>query len=89
MHHLHDRVNQMKQNKRLEVEKMTLEEILKKEFEEGFKQGFEEGLKQARKQQAIEIAKNLLDVLDDETIASATRLEVEEVRQMRLLTMKG
>ena len=84
---------------------MTLEEILKKEFEkgfkqgfeegfkqgfeEGFKQGFEEGLKQARKQQAIEIANNLLDVLDDETIASATRLEVEEVRQMRLLTMKG
>ena len=87
----------MKQNKRLEVETMTLEEILKKEFEkgfkqgfeEGFKQGFEEGLKQARKQQAIEIANNLLDVLDDETIASATRLEVEEVRQMRLLTMKG
>ncbi len=87
----------MKQDKTLEVEKMTLEEILKKEFEkgfkqgfeEGFKQGFEEGLKQARKQQAIEIANNLLDVLDDETIASATRLEVEEVRQMRLLTMKG
>ena len=79
----------MKQDKRLEVEKMTLEEILKKEFEEGFKQGFEEGLKQARKQQAIEIAKNLLDVLDDETIASATGVDIEEVRQLRLLTMKG
>lgn len=72
---------------------MTLEEILKKEFErgfeEGFKQGFEEGLKQARKQQAIEIAKNLLDVLDDETIASATGVDIKEVRQLRLLTMKG
>lgn len=80
---------------------MTLEEILKKEFkrgfeegfkqgfEEGFKKGFEEGLKRARKQQDIEIAHNLLDVLDDETIASATGLEVEEVRQMRLLTMNG
>lgn len=64
---------------------MTLEEILKKEFEKGF----EEGLKRARKQQDIEIANNLLDVLDDETIASATGLEVEEVRQMRLLTMNG
>lgn len=64
---------------------MTLEEILKKEFE----RGFEEGLKQARKQQAIEIAKNLLDVLDDETIASATGVDIEEVRQLRLLTMKG
>ena len=73
--------------------KRRLEEILKKEFErgfeEGFKQGFEEGLKQARKQQAIEIAKNLLDVLDDETIASATGVDIEEVRQLRLLTMKG
>ncbi|MCI8701273.1 MAG: hypothetical protein HFE54_05915 [Turicibacter sp.] len=75
----------MKQDKRLEVEKMTLEEILKKEFE----RGFEEGLKQARKQQAIEIAKNLLDVLNDETIASATGVDIEEVRQLRLLTMKG
>ena len=64
---------------------MTLEEILKKEF----KRGFEEGLKRARKQQDIDIAHNLLDVLDDETIASATGLEVEEVRQMRLLTMNG
>lgn len=64
---------------------MTLEEILKKEFE----RGFEEGLKQARKQQAMEIAKNLLDVLNDETIASATGVDIEEVRQLRLLTMKG
>lgn len=64
---------------------MTLEEILKKEFE----RGFEEGLKQARKQREIEIANNLLDVLDDETIASATGVDIEEVRQMRLLTMKG
>ena len=90
---LNNKVSQVKQDKRLEVEKMTLEEILKKEFErgfeEGFKQGFEEGLKQARKQQAIEIAKNLLDVLDDETIASATGVDIEEVRQLRLLTMKG
>ena len=64
---------------------MTLEEILKKEFE----RGFEEGLKQARKQREIEIANNLLDVLDDETIASATGVDIEEVRQLRLLTMKG
>ena len=66
---------------------MTLEEILKKEFErgfeEGFKQGFEEGLKQARKQQAIEIAKNLLDVLDDETISLKTGLSIEEIKKLR------
>ena len=66
---------------------MTLEEILKKEFERGFKQGFEEGLKQAiekaRKQRDIEIAKNLLDILDDETIALKTGLDIEEVRRIR------
>ena len=66
---------------------MTLEEILKKEFERGFKQGFEEGLKQAiekaRKQRDIEIAKNLLDILDDETIVLKTGLDIEEVRRIR------
>ena len=87
MHQLHDRVNRIKQDKRLEVEYMTLEEILKKEFERGFKQGFEEGLKQAiekaRKQRDIEIAKNLLDILDDETIALKTGLTIEEVQRLR------
>ena len=32
---------------------------------------------------AIEIAKNLLDVLDDETIAIKTGLTLEEVRGLR------
>ncbi len=50
---------------------MTLYEIFKEEFEEGKREG------------KIEIAKNLLDILDDETIALKTGLEVEEVRQLR------
>ena len=71
VHQLHDRVNRIKQDKRLEVEYMTLYEIFKEEFEEGKIEG------------KIEIAKNLLDILDDETIALKTGLEVEEVRQLR------
>ena len=68
---------------------MTLYEIFKEEFEEGKREGKREGKIEGKIEEKVEIAKNLLDVLDDETIASATRLEVEEVRQMRLLTMKG
>ncbi|WP_338617299.1 hypothetical protein [Turicibacter faecis] len=73
----------MKQDKRLEVEYMTLDELLKREFEKGVKQGLE----QVRKQIDREIAKNLLDVLDDEQIAKATGVEIEEVRQLRHLTV--
>jgi hypothetical protein len=32
---------------------------------------------------AIEIAKNLLDVLDDETIAIKTGLNIEEMKKLR------
>ncbi|BEH91276.1 hypothetical protein T23_13780 [Turicibacter faecis] len=62
---------------------MTLDELLKREFEKGVKQGLE----QVRKQIDREIAKNLLDVLDDEQIAKATGVEIEEVRQLRHLTV--
>lgn len=37
----------------------------------------------AEKRKAIEIAKNLLDVLDDETIALKTGLDVEEIKKLR------
>ena len=89
MHQLHDRVNRIKQDKRLEVEYMTLLEIKERELQKGIKIGIEQGIEQGKEEEKVEIAQNLLDVLDDETIASATGLEVEEVRQMRLLTMKG
>ena len=71
MHQLHDRVNRIKQDKRLEVEYMTLLEIKERELQKGIKQG------------KIEVAKNLLDVLDDETIALKTGLDFEEVKRLR------
>ena len=71
MHQLHDRVNRIKQDKRLEVEYMTLLEIKERELQKGIKQG------------KIEVAKNLLDVLDDETIALKTGLDIEEVKRLR------
>ncbi|WP_243280465.1 hypothetical protein [Clostridium sp. 1001271B_151109_B4] len=37
----------------------------------------------AEQRKAIEIAKNLLDVLDDETIAAKTGLNIEEIKSLR------
>ena len=79
MHQLHDRVNRIKQDKRLEVEYMTLLEIKERELQKGIKIGIEQGIEQRE----IEIAKNLLDILDDETIALKTGLDIEEVRRIR------
>ena len=50
---------------------------------EGREEGREEGKIEGERRKAIEIAKNLLDVLDDETIALKTDLSVEEIRSLR------
>lgn len=73
----------------LEIKERELQKGIKIGIEQGIELGIEQGIEQGKEEEKVEIAQNLLDVLDDETIASATGLEVEEVRQMRLLTMKG
>ena len=87
MHQLHDRVNRIKQDKRLEVEYMTLLEIKERELQKGIKigieQGIRQGIEQGKEEEKVEIAQNLLDVLDDETIALKTGLTIEEVRRIR------
>ncbi len=83
MHQLHDRVNRIKQDKRLEVEYMTLLEIKERELQKGIKIGIEQGIEQGKEEEKVEIAHNLLDVLDDETIALKTGLTIEEVRRIR------
>ncbi|MGL5381658.1 Rpn family recombination-promoting nuclease/putative transposase [Clostridium sp.] len=45
--------------------------------------GLEKGRIEGEKNKAIEIAKNLLDVLDNETIAIKTGLSVEEINELR------
>lgn len=43
----------------------------------------EEGRKEGKLEEKLEIARNLLDVLDDETIARKTGLSIEEVKKLR------
>jgi len=44
----------------------------------------EKGLEEGEKKKAIEIAKNLLDVLDDETISLKTDLDVQTIKNLRV-----
>ena len=41
------------------------------------------GIKKGRIDERINIAKNLLDIFDDETIAKKTGLNIEEVKKLR------
>ena len=50
---------------------------------EGLKLGKEEGLKEGEKKKQIEIAKNLLDILDDETISLKTGLDIDIIKNLR------
>ena len=75
--------NHLKSDKSLEVEYMTLYERDKEKFKEGHEQGLQEGLEQGIEKNKIENAKALLDILDDETIASKIELPLETVQKLR------
>ena len=50
---------------------------------EGLERGLERGLQEGRKAKAIEIARQLLNILDDETISQTTGLTLEEILNLR------
>jgi predicted transposase/invertase (TIGR01784 family) len=60
-----------------------IEKGIKEGIEKGIKQGIEKGIEQGEHKKAIEIAKNLLDVLDDETISLKTKLTIDEIKSLR------
>ena len=66
----------------------TLDTALKKGYEKGIekgvKEGIEKGIEKGKKETQIEIAKNLLDVLDSETISKRTGLSIEEIEKLKL-----
>ena len=48
------------------------------------KDGLKQGMKKGIEKEKINIAKNLLDILDNETIASKTGLTIEQIENLRL-----
>ena len=55
----------------------------RKGLQKGLQKGIEKGKKEGAKQEKILIAKNLLDVLDDETISNKTGLSLKEIKELR------
>ena len=68
---VHKKVIEVKNNTSLEVEFMTLLERDREKIAQG------------EKNKAIEIAKNLLDILDDHTISLKTGLDISEIQKLR------
>lgn len=48
------------------------------------KRGIEKGIEEGKRKAKIENAKNLLDILDDETISKKIGLDIEVVRRLRV-----
>ncbi|WP_040328019.1 hypothetical protein [Clostridium ihumii] len=59
---------------------MTIEEIRKKYYTQ---KGREEGIEKGRKEEKLELAIKLLDILDDETISLKVGLDINEVKKIR------
>ena len=62
-----------------EAERKGIEQGIKQGMKQGMKQGVEKGIKEGK----IIVAKNLLDVLDNETISLKTGLSIYEVEELR------
>ncbi len=60
-----------------------LKEGLKEGRKEGLKEGLEEGMKEGKQESRIEIAKNLLLMLDDSKISEITGLSTDQIQKLR------
>lgn len=52
-------------------------------IEEGLEKGEKKGREEGKKESSLEIARRLLNILDDETISQTTGLSLEEVKKLR------
>jgi len=61
----------------------ALENAEQKGIEQGIEQGIRRGKEEGAREEKIEIAKKLLDVLDSETIAAKTGLTIDEIERLK------
>ncbi|MEG4573171.1 Rpn family recombination-promoting nuclease/putative transposase [Microcoleus sp. N3A4] len=57
--------------------------ILRKGIEEGMQLGMQQGMQLGMREKALEIARQLLNVLDNQTISQTTGLSVEDIQNLR------
>ncbi|MEY3867711.1 MAG: hypothetical protein RLZZ338_1602 [Cyanobacteriota bacterium] len=70
----------------LEKREMFIEDqrnLIVRGRQEGLEEGRQEGRQEGMREKALEIAKQLLDVLDDQTISEKTGLTSEDIQQLR------
>jgi len=60
-----------------------IEQGIKQGMEQGIQKGIQQGIEEGENRKAIEIAKKLLDILDNETISLKTGLSIEEIQELR------
>lgn len=65
----------------------ALNEAERKGIQKGLEKGREEGKEEGERNKAIEIAKNLLDILDDETISLKTGLTIKQIKALRKISL--
>jgi predicted transposase/invertase (TIGR01784 family) len=71
----------------MEMQEMFIHDqrnAIKKALNQGRQEGLEEGVEQGKVAAKLEMARKLLDVLDDEAISRASGLSVAEIAQLRL-----
>lgn len=71
----------------IEKREMFIQDVkgaMKKAKREGTEQGVQQGIQQGMEQKAIEIAHQLIGVLDDASISQTTGLSLETIQQLRL-----
>ena len=66
-----------------ELDNLERREIYLQDWKGGISKARQEALEQGRQEQTLEIAKNLLDILDDKTISQRTGLSLDEVKKLR------
>ncbi len=74
---------QQKRHAFIQIQRTGLELAEEKGRAEGIELGKQEGIELGKQERELEIARNLLDVLDDATIAVKTGLTVEQIQSLR------
>ncbi len=75
---------QYKRKEFISIQKLAVLKADEDGIEKGMEKGLQEGLEKGMEQKSIEIAKNLLDVLDNETISLKTGLSITVIQDLRL-----
>ena len=60
-----------------------IEQGIQKGIEQGIQKGIQKGIEEGKKREKLEIARNLLDILDDKTIALKVGLNENDIKKLR------